>query len=234
MERAEQTVADECTCPRLRPVGGAACLLALALAVALTASGAARAADAADAKATEHASGDVDIFAPRLDLGLWTLVVFLVLFFLLRATAWKRIRAGLEKREGGIREAIEDARRSRDDAQRIRNEIEQELKKVPDKVIAIMDDARREGQRLTEDMTAKARTEIQGERDRLRREIETARDQALHELWNQTAQLATLVSAKAIRRELSPDDHRRLVDEALAELRQAGQEREQQVASVRT
>jgi F-type H+-transporting ATPase subunit b len=208
--------------------------VALVLAVVLTADGAARAADTADAKAAEHASEGVDIFAPRLDLGLWTLVVFLVLFILLRATAWKRIRAGLEKREGGIREAIEDARRSRDEAQRVRQEIEQELKKVPDKVIAIMDDARREGQRLTEDMTTKARAEIQGERERLRREIETARDQALHELWNQTAQLATLVSAKAIRRELSPDDHRRLVDEALAELRQAGQKREQQVASVRT
>jgi F-type H+-transporting ATPase subunit b len=192
------------------------------------------AADDADAAAKEHASRDVDIFEPRLDLGLWTLVVFLVLFFLLRATAWKRIRAGLEKREGGIREAIDESRRSREEAQRLREQVELELKKVPEKVLAIMDDARREGQRLTGDMTAKARSEIQGERERLRREIEIARDQALHELWNQTAQLATLVSAKAIGRELSSQDHRRLVDEALSELRQAGQEREQQVASVRT
>jgi F-type H+-transporting ATPase subunit b len=206
-------------------------LLAALLIVNGWLAGVARAAGAAEVAEKEQT---VDIFAPRLDLGCWTLVVFLVLYLVLRRTAWKRIRAGLEKREGGIREAIEDARRSRDEAQRLRNEIEAELKKVPEKVSGLMDDARREGQRLTEEMTAKARADIQGERDRLRREIETARDQALHELWSQTAQLATLVSAKAIRRELSPEDHRRLVDDALAELRKAGDNRERQVAGVRT
>jgi F-type H+-transporting ATPase subunit b len=210
-------------------------LLAALLIVIGWMAGVARAAGSvADAAHEAEKEQTVDIFAPRLDLGIWTLIVFLVLFFLLRATAWKRIRAGLEKREGGIREAIGEARRAREEAQRLRDQVEMEMKKIPEKVSAIMDDARREGQRLTEDMTAKARADIQGERERLRREIETARDQALHELWNQTAQLATLVSAKAIGRELSSNDHRRLVDEALSELRQAGQEREQQVASVRT
>jgi F-type H+-transporting ATPase subunit b len=70
------------------------------------------------------------------------------------------------------------------------------------------------------------------ERERLRRDISTARDQALQEIWNQTAQLATLISAKAIRRELTDEDHRRLVDEALAELRQASHERQHEVASI--
>src|SRR5262249_48873676 len=91
-----------------------------------------------------------------------------------------------------------------------------------EKVREIMDNARKDGQRLTEEMVTKARGEIQTERDRLRREIETAKDQALQDLWNQTAQLATLVSAKAIGRQLSEEDHRRLVDEALSELPQAG------------
>ena len=70
-------------------------------------------------------------------------------------------------------------------------------------------------------MIAKARAEIQAERERLRREIEMARDQALQELWKQAADLATMISAKAIRRQLSAEDHRRLVDEALTELQGA-------------
>jgi len=40
-------------------------------------------------------------------------------------------------------------------------------------------------------------------------------------LWKRTADLATVVSAKAIRRQLSADDHKRLVDEALKELQGA-------------
>jgi F-type H+-transporting ATPase subunit b len=73
-------------------------------------------------------------------------------------------------------------------------------------------------------MLAQAKADIQAERDRTRREIAGEKDRALKEIWDQTAQLATLVSAKAIRRELTPDDHRRLVDEALADLQKAGGE----------
>jgi F-type H+-transporting ATPase subunit b len=84
----------------------------------------------------------------------------------------------------------------------------------------LLDEGRRAAQRQHDEMMAQARAEIQGERDRLHREINMARDQALQQLWAQAADLATLVSSKAIRRHLTPDDHRRLVDEALAELRQ--------------
>ena len=84
----------------------------------------------------------------------------------------------------------------------------------------------RDAQRATEDMLSKARTEINSDRDRLRRELETARDQALTDLWNQSAQLATMISSKVVGRELNPDDHRRLLDQSLAELKQAAQARQ--------
>src|SRR5438132_13953965 len=102
------------------------------------------------------------------------------------------------------------------------------------KVGAILDEAGGDAQRATDEMLGKARAEIQKERERLHREIGMARDQALQEIWNQTAQLATMISAKAIRRQLDADDHRRLVDEAIAELHQAGNERQREVASVQS
>jgi F0F1-type ATP synthase membrane subunit b/b' len=68
---------------------------------------------------------------------------------------------------------------------------------------------------------AKATADIQAERDRLRREMDVARDQAIKELWEQTATLATQVSSKAVRRQMNVDDHRRLVEDALVDLRQA-------------
>ena len=67
-------------------------------------------------------------------------------------------------------------------------------------------------------MISRARAEIQTERERLRREIDLARDSALQELWSQTARLASLISAKVIRRHLTPEDHQGLVQEAIAEL----------------
>lgn len=175
---------------------------------------------------------DVNIMELKWDLGVWTLIVFLLLLLVLRKAAWKPMLEGLRNREESIRGAVEESHRARDEAQRLREQLQGEMNKAHEKVRDLLDEARRDAQQMTDDMVAKARGEIQSERERLHRDIGTARDQALQEIWNQTAQLATLVSAKAIRRELSHDDHRRLVDDALAELRQTGKERQRQVASI--
>lgn len=167
----------------------------------------------------------------RWDLGLWTIVVFVLLFFILKKAAWGPMLEGLHKREQSIRGAIEDAQRAKDEAQRLRDQFQQELDKSHETVRGILDEARRDAQHTTDEMVAKARTEIQAERDRLRREIETAQEQALQEIWNQTAHLAAMVSTKAIRRQLTADDHRRLVDDALTELNQRGDEWRKQLAS---
>lgn len=171
--------------------------------------------------------GKTDLFGQAIDLGIWTLVVFALLLVILRRYAWGPMLEGLQKREHDIEAAIEEAKRTREDAERLRLQLKEQMDKAHDTVRGIVDEARRDAQHLKDEMVTTARAEIQAERERLRHEIETARDQALQELWNQTAQLATLVSSKVIRRQLTPDDHRRLVDEALAEISEAGNDRKQ-------
>jgi F-type H+-transporting ATPase subunit b len=158
----------------------------------------------------------------KWDLGLWTLVVFALLYFFLKKLVWAPMLSGLQKREDNIHSAVQDAQKARDEAQRLRDQLQREVDHAQEKVRDILDEGRKHAQQTTDEMVAKARSEIQTERDRLRREIEMARDQALQELWKRTADLATMVSAKAIRRQLTPEDHRRLVDEALTELQGAG------------
>jgi F-type H+-transporting ATPase subunit b len=188
-----------------------------------TASG--QATPAAGGHSVESDHKEPGLFPETADLGIWSLVVFLILFLLLKWKAWPPILENLQKREQGILNAIAEAERARDEAAQMRLQLQKELDNAGDKVRAIMDEARRDAQHARDEMMSEARTEIQTERDRMRREIEVARDQALQDIWTQTAQLATLISTKAIRRSITPDDHRRLVDEALAELRTAGGQR---------
>jgi F-type H+-transporting ATPase subunit b len=164
---------------------------------------------------------EVNILAISWDLGLWTVVVFVLLLLVLRKLAWKPMLEGLHRREATIREAREDAQRARDEAERIRAELQKQMSGAEDKVRQILEEARHNAQQTTENMIGQARAEIQSERERLQREIGMARDQALQQIWNQTANLATQISAKLLRRQLTPDDNRRLVDEALAEIGQA-------------
>jgi F-type H+-transporting ATPase subunit b len=175
------------------------------------------------AAAEEHGEKEkADIFLPpRFDLTIWTIVVFGCLLLVLKRFAWKPMLNGLQGREARIHGILQEAQTARDDAQQLRGQLQAEMDKVNEKIREMMDEARRDGQQNKDNLIAEAKAEIQAERDRARRELQTEAAQAKQDLWNQTAQLATLVSAKAISRHLTPEDHRGLVDEAVADLRGA-------------
>jgi F-type H+-transporting ATPase subunit b len=154
----------------------------------------------------------------RYDTAFWAIVVFVALLIILRKTAWDPILQGLQKREETIKAAVDEAKLARAETQRVTQQFQQEMAQKMAEIPKIMEAARRDADALKEEMRAQAAKDIQTERQRLRREIDTARDQALQELWHQAAQLATLISAKAIGRHLSEEDHRRLIDESLAEM----------------
>lgn len=206
-----------------------ALLLCLALLVVPCASPV-LAADAKDGKAAHH---EPTPFDGALDLSIWTWLVFLLLFLILRKFAWGPMLEGLKKREETIHHAMNEAQLARAEAEKLRSQFQAEIAKANDQVRELLDEARRDAQHTKDEMLNQARAEIQSERDRLRREIDMTRDQALQDLWNRTAELATMVSSKAVRRQMTQDDHRRLVDEALAELRKAGTEWQKQAGGLR-
>jgi F-type H+-transporting ATPase subunit b len=167
-------------------------------------------------KAVKH-----DLFGWAMDLGIWTLVVFLLLVFVLGRFAWKPLLQGLEHRERAIHSALHEAQQARDEAARIRTQLDEQLRRANDQVRAMLDEARRTAERNTAEMTAEAHKKMQAEQERLQRELQLQYEQARRDIQTQVAQLATLVAGKVIRRQISADDHRQLVDEAVAELRQA-------------
>jgi len=156
------------------------------------------------------------------DLGVWSIIIFLALLFVLRKFAWKPMLEGLHKREENIRGALEQAERTRREAMDLQAKLDAQLREAGGRIAAMMEEARRDAQGLKEQMVAEAKTEIQHERERLKHELETTKAQALQEIWQQAVSLAALMSTKAVRRSLTADDHKRLLDESLAELKQAG------------
>jgi len=61
-----------------------------------------------------------NIFTGFLDLSIWTIVVFLILFVVLRKYAWGPMMEGLENREKNIRGELESAQKANADAQALR------------------------------------------------------------------------------------------------------------------
>lgn len=168
----------------------------------------------------EHLQPDkpVNILELSWDLGLWTVAVFLLLFFVLKKAAWGPMLEGLKKREETIRTAVEEAKIAREETEQVRAQFQAEMAKAHQQIARMMEEARKDAQAMCAQMRTKAQEDIQADRQRLRREIDLALEHALQEIYASAAQLATLISAKAIQRALSEEDHRRLVDEALQEL----------------
>lgn len=158
------------------------------------------------------------ILDPKFDLGLWTIVIFFLLLAVLWKFAWGPMLQGLKRREASIKDAINEAKKLREDNARSEAGFKAQLDEAYAKIPALMEEARRDAANLKEQIRTEANAEVAKERQRLFRDLEIAKDQALKELWEQSANLATLISTKAIGRSLSAEDHRRLVDEALAEV----------------
>lgn len=160
----------------------------------------------------------VNIFAVTWDLGLWTLIVFVLLLLVLRKLAWGPMLAGLQKREDSIKSALEEAKRSNEESHRLRSQMSAQMAEAQEKVKAVLDEARRDAQALADDMMSKAKNEILADRQRLHREVTIARDQALEAISVHTAELATLVASKALGRGVVMEDQHRLIEEAIAGL----------------
>lgn len=167
----------------------------------------------------EHIPTVQQMASLRWDLGLWTFIVFGGLLFILSKTAWPAMLDGLKKREQNIADAIAAAETAKSDAEKSSQQLKAEMGKANDSIRAMMDEARKDASVAKEEMINAAKKEITDERGRLRREIETARDQALLDIWNQSTQLASLLSSKTLKREIRPDDHKKLFDESLKELK---------------
>ena len=163
------------------------------------------------------ASKDLNVFKGALDLTIYTVVVFLVLLFILNKYAWPSIREGLDKRERSIAHDKHEAEKAKKEAVEARVKLEAEMARVNAEIRTMMDKARVDAAATAAEELARGKAELQAERDRQQRELRISTDDALHKIWATAAQLATSISAKAVRKQLSYDDHHALVAEALDE-----------------
>ena len=173
-----------------------------------------------------------DFFKGLVDLSIWTIVVFLLLLFVLGKFAWPLMQEGLDKRERAVAAALEKALHVQAEAERIKNELEQSQRQFNEEVRRMREAERIKVQQWAEKFKSDTQAEMNLEHERLKRDLETQADQALQEMMRKVGQVALQISSKVIRRQLSEEDHNRLVDEALSELQQAAQERQRVLAGL--
>jgi F-type H+-transporting ATPase subunit b len=151
-------------------------------------------------------------------LVVWTVVVFVCLFLLLGRFAWKPLIQALHQREEHLEHCLLQTEKARNDSEQLLAEHRRLLAQADERIKAMLDKAHKDAQATADEIMRQAQAEASAARDRAQREIATARDQALAEIWSQTANIAVSVAGRVLTKELSSDEHRRLLDLAIKEL----------------
>jgi len=91
-----------------------------------------------------------------VDLGLFTLIVFLGLLAVLTKFAWKPIMEGLDAREKSISDSIESAAKAKEEADSKLKQYEEKLAGAHDEAAAVLAEARQDGVTAKERILAEA------------------------------------------------------------------------------
>jgi F-type H+-transporting ATPase subunit b len=170
----------------------------------------------------EHAAAEPNLFAGDVGNAIWTLVVFGLVVFVLGKFAWGPILNTLQTRETFIREALEKAKRDREDAEARLREYEARLAGARAEASAIVDEGRRDAEVVKRRIEEDAKHQADQMIERAKREIQIAADTATKNLFTLSAKLATDMAAKVLGREISAQDHERLIAEGIDGLDGAG------------
>ncbi len=152
------------------------------------------------------------------DLAIWTGVVFVVLFLILRVFAWPQIAAALDERERKISDNIAAAEARLKDAQRVLADHEAKLAAAAGEVRALLEEAHRDAEHTRKSIEDKGRQAAQDELARALREIGRAKDGAIESLASASANVAIDLARKVIKDKLTADEQSQIVRDALGKL----------------
>lgn len=142
------------------------------------------------------------LLTPEIGLLVWTLLAFLIVFFILAKFAWPAIVKGLRERENSITESLATAERVKAEMAQLQSENEALLAKAREERSQLLKEARETKDRIINEAKEQAKTEANKIVTEAQIAINAQKMAALTEVKNQVGKLVIEVSEKVLRREL--------------------------------
>ena len=146
----------------------------------------------------------------------WVLIVFIGLFVILKVFAFGPILKSVEAREQALEDAINAAKRDREEAATLLAEHRAKLDALHGEGQKIIADARVAAERVRAELVEQAHAEQASMLARARQEIESEKTRAIAELRREAVDLAIAGASKVIEKNLDQDANRKLVESFLA------------------
>jgi F-type H+-transporting ATPase subunit b len=151
-------------------------------------------------------------------LMVWTIVTFVLTFYVLKRLAFGRIQGIIDARRERIREALDEADKARQEARQLRELTLKEREEAKLDRERILDESRRQAQALFEQARTRADEDLRERLEKNQKEIEAENRRILEQIRRDVVELTLLAAEKVTGKTLDAKDQRRLIDETIEEL----------------
>jgi F-type H+-transporting ATPase subunit b len=151
------------------------------------------------------------LLSPSYGLIVWTLLAFLTVLYLLKKFAWKPILKSLQEREDSIQNALDTAKKAREEMASLKSDHEKIVAQAKTDRDTILKEAREIKDKMIEE--AKGLASKEGERiiTSARESIQNEKMAAITDLKNQVAHLSIEIAEKILKQELSEKDKQKSI-----------------------
>ena len=153
---------------------------------------------------------------------IWTIVTFVALLVVLRAVAWKPLLKMLDEREGRIQDALAQADRAQEEAQKALEENRSAMAKAQAEVQQSIAEGREAAQRVADEVRQRGEAEASQLLEQAQRTIRQEKEQAIQELRNRVADLAILAAGKVLDENVDDARNRKIVDDFIEQIPDSG------------
>lgn len=142
------------------------------------------------------------LLTPHFGLIFWTLIAFLIVFFLLKKFAWKPILNGLNEREANINEAIATAEKVKLEMAQLKSENEALLATAREERAMMLKEAKEIKDRMINDAKDDAKVQAAKIIADAQASIQNQKMAAMIDIKNQVGMMVIEVSEKILRKQL--------------------------------
>jgi F-type H+-transporting ATPase subunit b len=157
----------------------------------------------------------MELIKPGIGLIFWMTVSFLIVLFILKKFAWPMILKSLKEREESIANALNAARKAKEEMAVLTADNEKLLMKARAERDQLLKEARDTRDSIVAEAKTKAQTEANKIMTQARETINTEKNAAISELKNQVAAMSIEIAEKILRHELSNDEKQKNLMENL-------------------
>lgn len=159
----------------------------------------------------------MELIKPAIGLIFWMCLTFGIVLFILKKFAWKPILKALKDREDSIQNALDTAKKAREEMSNLKADNEKIIAEAKTERDTIL----REAREIKDKMIIEAKDRAGKEAEKLvaiaRENIQNEKMAAITELKNQVAHLSIEIAEKILKQELSEKDKQKSIVKNLLE-----------------